>query len=250
VDWSAFRDRPLRAAVLADYDGTLAPIVEDRAKAVPLPDAPRVLRALAGRFAVVGVISGRPVDFLSAVLPCGPQVLVAGLYGLDRTWHGQRVPLPEAEVWRPAIAQAVLQARSEAPEGVDVEDKGLAMALHSRRCPSTFAWATEWAARTAATTGLIAQPGRLSVEVLPPLATDKGSVVEEIAKTVDAVCFFGDDTGDLPAFEALNRLRLQGKTTVAVGVRSPEQPDDLATMVDLLVDGPRQALDVMRSLLG
>ncbi len=46
----------------------------------------------------------------------------------------------------------------------------------------------------------------MSWELRPPVPTDKGTVVTELAAGLAAVCFVGDDTGDLPAFEALRRL--------------------------------------------
>ncbi len=40
----------------------------------------------------------------------------------------------------------------------------------------------------------------MSVELRPPVKTDKGTVVDELASGLGAACFFGDDLGDLPAF--------------------------------------------------
>jgi trehalose 6-phosphate phosphatase len=77
---------------------------------------------------------------------------------------------------------------------------------------------------------------------------DKGTVVAGLSTELSSVCFFGDDVGDLPAFDALRSLRSEGKTTIAVGVESPEQPDELADAVDLLVGGPEEAVALLRSL--
>jgi trehalose 6-phosphate phosphatase len=86
------------------------------------------------------------------------------------------------------------------------------------------------------------------VELLPPVAMNKGRVVEELAAPVDAVCFVGDDTGDLPAFAALERLRSAGKKTAGVGVRSPEQPEALRGVVDWFVDGPSGVVELLGAL--
>ena len=51
---------PDRSALFLDFDGTLAAIVEDPTAARPLPGVPALLAALAPRFALVAVISGRP----------------------------------------------------------------------------------------------------------------------------------------------------------------------------------------------
>ena len=54
------RDDPRGTGVFTDFDGTLAPIVDDPASALPLPGVVDALEALAGRYGRVGVISGRP----------------------------------------------------------------------------------------------------------------------------------------------------------------------------------------------
>ncbi|HEX3947553.1 MAG TPA: trehalose-phosphatase, partial [Acidimicrobiales bacterium] len=78
-----FRDHPATAALFVDFDGTLAPIVEDPAAARPFSGVPELLVALAGRFGLVAVVSGRPVRFLQDVLGQSPGVHLAGLYGME-----------------------------------------------------------------------------------------------------------------------------------------------------------------------
>jgi len=56
---------------------------------------PRLLAELARRYAVVAVVSGRPVAFLAARLPAS--VLLAGLYGPEVQRHGKGQIDPEAE---------------------------------------------------------------------------------------------------------------------------------------------------------
>ncbi len=68
LDWSPWLGQPGTAGVLTDYDGTLAAVVEDRDKAAPLPGVPGIVAALAERFALVAVVSGRPVDYLESQL--------------------------------------------------------------------------------------------------------------------------------------------------------------------------------------
>jgi trehalose 6-phosphate phosphatase len=75
-------------------------------------------------------------------------------------------------------------------------------------------------------------------------------VLEEAAEGLGAACFFGDDRGDLAAFDALDRLAARGVATVQVAVRSGEAPDELLERADLVVDGPEGVLDVLRVLAG
>lgn len=248
TDWSPWLERPGTAGVLTDYDGTLAPVVEDRASALPWPGATEVISALAERLAVVAVVSGRPVEYLEAHLGRNPKVMLVGLYGLERVENGQHRVMEMALPWEEAIASATRAVQREAPRGLEVEPKRLTLALHARRAPETLQWARQWAAHRASSTGLVAQSGRLSVELLPPDGPHKGTVVDELAGALSALSFFGDDVGDLPAFSALRRLRSEGKTTIAVGVASSEQPAELASSVDLLVAGPAEAVALLASL--
>ena len=119
-----------------------------------------------------------------------------------------------------------------------MEHKGLAVTLHVRTAPANAAWIEDFARRQAATRGLRAHPGRLSIELRPPIGVDKGTVVEEMAGGSRAVCYCGDDVGDLPAFAALARLRAQGIATLGVAAMSDESPLELANAADVTVDGP------------
>jgi trehalose 6-phosphate phosphatase len=248
VDWSPWLLRPGTAGALTDYDGTLARIVADRERAEPLPGARGVLSALANRLALVAVVSGRQVEYLRRQLGAGPRLLLVGLYGLERSKGDKRTVSEHALPWQEVVAACARSAEREAPEGVEVEFKGLAVVLHVRGHPELLPWVMKWSERRAGETGLIFQPGRSSVELLPPVGADKGTVVEELASGLDAVCFFGDDTGDLPAFAALRRLRAAGTATVGVGVQSTEEPEALTGSVDLLVDGPEEAVALLGTL--
>ena len=231
--------------MLCDYDGTLAPVVEERDKALPLPGVADLLARLAQRLAVVGVVSGRPLTYLRANLGPVAGLSLFGLYGLERSAGDVD---PAVLAWKDVIGVAAAEAERQAPAGVEVENKGLSFTLHVRRRPEMASWAMEWAKETAGVKGLAVQPGRLSIELLPPVAVSKGAVVNELSAGLKALCYIGDDRGDLSAFVALSELRSTGKATLAVGVASPEQPPELAGAVDLMVEGPAGALGLLESL--
>ena len=248
VDWSPWLVQPGTAGVVTDYDGTLAIVVEDRDKAVPLPGVPGLISRLADRVALVAIVSGRPVRYLESQLGRSPKVTLVGLYGLERIENGELRVMNTAAQWDEVVVSAATSVAQAAPPGLEIEMKGLTLVLHSRRAPETLQWARQWAVERAGSSGLVAQPGRFSVELLSPMRLDKGTVVAGLSTELSSVCFFGDDVGDLPAFDALRSLRSEGKTTIAVGVESPEQPDELADAVDLLVGGPEEAVALLRSL--
>ncbi|HEX3539019.1 MAG TPA: trehalose-phosphatase [Acidimicrobiales bacterium] len=244
-----WRDHPGRAGVLTDFDGTLAPIVEDPEAARPLPGVAETLAELGRVYRLVAVISGRPVAYLRDRLASPPGVVLVGLYGLEKGVGGGIETLPAAERWRRVVAEVAAAAEAEAPPGVYVERKGLSVGLHVRQAPERAGWVDRWADEQAARTGLVAHAGKMSRELVPPVDTDKGQAVAELAAGLNAVCFLGDDVGDLPAFAALARLRAGGTTTMGVAVRSAESPPALLAAADLVVDGPEGALAFLRALL-
>jgi trehalose 6-phosphate phosphatase len=241
---------PAASAVLTDFDGTLSPIVPDPATAYPLPDAPRVLGALARRFAVVAVVSGRPVSFLAERLAAaGPALRLFGAYGLEWMEDGRLRRAPEAEPWRDAVAEVVRAARSEfAGEAVGIEDKGVSVTVHWRQAPDAAARATAFADAWSEGTGLLLQRGRMAAEFRPPVGIDKGQVVERLARGCRAACFAGDDAGDLAAFAALDRLAFEGTRAVRLAVADEETPPELVAAADVVARGPVEALALLSAV--
>lgn len=239
------RRDPATTVVATDFDGTLAAIVDDPAEARPVAGAVATLTALAGRYAAVAVVSGRPVAFLQRWLP--PVVELRGLYGLEAVSRGRVQAVGAAGAWRAAVDEVAAAARAELP-GVEVEHKGLSLTLHVRTNPSALPDATVFAEAAAGRTGLALRPARMSLELHPPVAVDKGTALAELVEATGATaaCFIGDDAGDLPAFTALDELGLA--TAVRVAVRSPEAPPELLARADVTVDGPEGAVGWLRSL--
>jgi trehalose 6-phosphate phosphatase len=241
-------DHPSASGVFTDYDGTLAPIVEDPERAEPLPGAVEALGRLARRYARVGVISGRPGAWLAARLG-GRGLWLSGLYGLETVVDGSVVALEEATRWAPVVEEVAGRAEAPAGPGVDVERKGLAVTLHFRTRPDRREGVHAWAEAESARTGLALIAGRQSYELRPPVARNKRTAMREAASGLAAVCFAGDDRADLDAFDALDELAGAGVTALRIAVRSPEMPPEMADRADLVVDGPAGVLDLFQQLL-
>ncbi len=240
---------PRRSALCLDFDGTLSAIVEDPVAARPLPGVPDLLARLAARLGLVAVISGRPVSFLQAVLASPPGVRLIGLYGLEQIApDGSRTASPEAAAWEPVIAGVVARAQAEAPPGVYVEPKGLTVTLHWRLAPESADWVASFVAHRAEAEGLQVHRGRRELELRPPLATDKGTVVRSLASGFDAVAAFGDDIGDLPAFAALTELASTGVAVARVAAVDDESPAAVRDQADVVVAGPRGAVALLERL--
>ena len=239
------RAAPHRSAVLTDFDGTLAPVVDDPSAARGLSGTVEVLHDLTQRYAVVAVVSGRPASFLLDRL--GPGIRLSGLYGLEEVGvDGAVAVADEALPWAGVVAAVAAQAT--AALGPLVEPKGLSLTLHFRAAPDREDEVRSWAATEAARSGLEVRSAKASVELHPPVAADKGTVVAAATAGLEAACFLGDDVGDLPAFAALERLQAAGLHGVRVAVRTAESPPELLDRADLVVEGPEGALDVLRHL--
>ena len=242
-----------------DFDGTLSPIVDDPDRAVIHPDGPRVLTALASRVRAVVVVTGRParqvvdlgdLDRVADGLPDGARLVVMGQYGNERWDASSREftsPEPPAglRAFRDELPRLL---KAERAEGAHIEEKGLAVAVHTRRLPdaaAAFARLEEALADAAERHGLSLEPGRMVLEVRAP-GMHKGLALETAVAEHDAggVLFAGDDLGDLEAFEAVRALRDGGLPALLVCSGSEEQ-EALAELADVVVDGPGGVLDLL-----
>src|SRR5690348_14000192 len=127
---------PAHALIATDYDGTLAPIVDDPAAAVPAPGAVAALAKLSGLVGTVAVITGRAAaDAVSlGGLAEVPGLIVLGHYGAQR-WQAGVLSEPPVPPGVQAVRETLpgLLAAVAAPEGTALEDKGNALAVHTRR---------------------------------------------------------------------------------------------------------------------
>jgi len=249
---AAIRHEQATGLIATDFDGTLAPIVADPREARAHPGAVAGLRELAGLVGTLAVITGRPAG--EAVELGGfegvPGLIVLGHYGLERWQEGALTapaPPPGVAAARERLPQ--LLAETGAPEGVRIEDKGSALAVHTRRAADpagALAALRGPLAGLAADTGLVVEPGRLVIELRPP-GMDKGTALTSLVaeRKAGPVLFAGDDLGDLPAFAAVRALRGDGHPGLTVCSASGEV-SELAAGADLVVDGP----DGVAALLG
>jgi trehalose 6-phosphate phosphatase len=242
---------PGTAAVFLDFDGTLSPIVEDPSLARPLEGVPALLAQLGSRFGVVAVVSGRPAAFLGEHLGRPAGVRLIGLYGLEEVGEvaGPTVDPDAVARWVPVMAEAAEAAEAAAPAGVWVERKPVAFTLHFRHAPAEEGWVRRFAEDQRDRTGVVLQPGRMAIELRPAIDTDKGTVVAALARGCSAACCFGDDLGDLPAFEVLGALAAEGLPVARVAVTDDESPAAVAAAADLVVAGPRGALELLGALV-
>jgi trehalose 6-phosphate phosphatase len=227
-----------------DFDGTLSAIVADPTAARPLPGVPELLARLASAIGLVAVISGRPTAFLRQVLDDPAGVTLAGLYGLEMALSGN-----DMATWGAVIERVVDEARAGAPDGVYVEPKGLTVTLHWRHAPEARPWVADFAVRQHGERGLAVYRGRMELELRPPVEVDKGTVVHTLAERsgpFEVVAVFGDDLGDLPAFEAVGEIG--AGIVLRVAAVDHESPPEVAARADLTVAGADGAVALLVEL--
>jgi len=246
---------PQVSGLWLDYDGTLAPIVDEPDRARPLPEVPELLLRLRERFAVVSIVSGRSAVQLVEWLGDGFDIW--GLLGAQHA-TGDGIELgPEVVPY--AGTAATIRDEAEAAvanigmEGLLVEDKGVVITLHYRQAigqdearRSVEALAQELSRRH----GFVIAPGKASVELRPPVELSKASVVRREARRpgIENALVIGDDLVDLEAFTALDDLQREGKNVLRVAVDSDEAPRELIEAADVVVDGPGGAVALLRRL--
>jgi trehalose 6-phosphate phosphatase len=246
-----------------DFDGTLSPIVDDPEQAHIHPAARDVLVALSREVRAVAVITGRPArqaldlggleEVGTAMAEAGSELHVFGQYGNER-WSSTRRRILSP---RPPRGLATFERelprllREHDASAAYVEDKGLAVAVHTRRLPQPE---EAFAALLPALTGLaerhdlVVEPGRNVVEVRSP-GMHKGVAVRTLAEELQAggFLFAGDDLGDLQAFEALTELAVEDIATLRVCSASQEE-SALQELADLVVPGPDGVLGLLTRL--
>jgi trehalose 6-phosphate phosphatase len=246
---------PARALIALDFDGTLAPIVEDPTAARATAAAVAAVRRLAGLAGTVAIITGRPAADAAKFAGVAevPDMIVLGHYGRQR-WERGRLSSPALPPGL-AVARADLPAllsAAGADPGTWIEDKGEAVAVHTRRAAQPQAELDrlrEPLAELASRTGLTVEPGRLVLELRPP-GNDKGAALRELAaeRKPAAVLFCGDDLGDRPAFDVVREMRAEGTPGLLVASGSAETPEEITGGADLVVSGPAGVAELLAGL--
>ena len=227
-------EAPDRAAILLDVDGVLAPIVEVPHEAVVPEETRAEVARLHERYALVACISGRSgaergassgstssstsASTASSSCPKRP----TGASGCTRS--------PRRSTGTTSSAS---RSRSRSTTGAP-RDEADALAM------------LEAVAARARHEGFVARFGRKVLELRPPIGAHKGTAVAHLLgeRGLERALYAGDDTTDLDAFDAVQGLELG----VRVAVASPEGPAELREAADIVVDGPRAMLQLLRQL--
>lgn len=193
--------------VASDYDGTLAPLVDDPDLARPCVPAVEALRGLAELGSThVALVSGRSLDDLVRLSGLAGTALLVGSHGSEFE-PGAVEGLDPASVALLGRLTAELEAIRVRVPRARVERKPASVAFHTREVdpllvPDLVATVLTGPGSTG---GVSVKHGKDVVE-LTVVDADKGSALRRLraALAADAVLFVGDDLTDEDAFTALH----------------------------------------------
>jgi trehalose 6-phosphate phosphatase len=220
-----------RSSVLValDYDGTLAPIVDDPDRAEMRPRTRRLLQSLA-RVYPVAVISGRARTDVARRLRDVAVASIIGNHGVE-SWHIAGGRLAEVRRWLPVLADALAPYK-----GVAIEDKSYSLAIHYRQSREKKRARAAILTAAAALPGVRIIAGKQVVNVLPRDAPHKGIALERERDRLgcDTAIYVGDDqtdedvfTLDQPGRLLAVRVGLGGRSAATYGIANQRAIDRL-----------------------
>jgi trehalose 6-phosphate phosphatase len=203
-----FAGQPLFAF---DFDGTLAPLVEQPARARPRPVTERMLTELARAHPVV-IISGRARADVERRLGALPHSGVTGNHGLE-PW-GESPALERLVVeWRQALEPELRRM-----PGVLIEDKRWSLTIDYRHAPDLEGTATRLHALAHRLPGARLLGGRhADFNIAPAGEVNKGTALTKYMERFgcNGALYVGDDRTDEDAFAA----PVNGLISVRIGRR-------------------------------
>jgi trehalose 6-phosphate phosphatase len=178
-----------------DYDGTLAPIVDDPRAARMRPRTRKLLERMARAYPCV-VISGRSQEDALRLLRGIGVFEVIGNHGLE-PWRRSTVFADQVRGWAMALRGALAEA-----EGIVIEDKVYSLAVHYRRALRPKRARSQILEAAADLDDARIVDGKCVVNLIPRSAPHKGMALEKALELLrcDAALYIGDDDTDEDIF--------------------------------------------------
>ena len=192
--------------VACDYDGTLAPIIDNPDEARPIRESVAALRQLAAMPDThVAVISGRALRDLAALSRLPEEIHLVGSHGTEFDVGFANDLSPEQWEQRERILQE-LNDVARRDHGFIIEPKPAGVAFHYRKADPEIAAdaVVEVLNGPGALDGVHVKTGKMVVE-LSVLDLNKGDALDRLRTDVsaEAVIFAGDDVTDEDGFARL-----------------------------------------------
>jgi trehalose 6-phosphate phosphatase len=224
-----------RLLVALDFDGTLAPEVDQPEQARAVPAAREaVLRLAALPRTRVAMVSGRAIESLAHVTDLPDDVLLVGSHGIELRLDSPDdvLALDDGERRRVEVLGEVLGEVAGALDEVWLERKPAGFALHTRLASERHSRVAHLVAlsETAAELGELTVRHGKNVLEFSVRSTTKGEAIEHLRRytRADAVLYAGDDVTDEDGFAALQPHDLglksgEGATLASHRVGGPEE---------------------------
>jgi trehalose 6-phosphate phosphatase len=201
-----------RWALFLDVDGTLLEVAATPESVYVSEGLKILLNELSERLGgALALISGRTIEDLDRLF-APLRFCASGVHGAERREANGRLVRAALEHDDLREAHAELMGFVRAHDGLLLEDKSFALALHYRLAPHLEEAAHELMRATLERLGskYLLQPGKRVLEIRPA-AWSKGTAVRSFLQEAPfagrAPIYIGDDVTDEHAFEAVNELQ-------------------------------------------
>jgi trehalose-phosphatase len=244
---------PRPAALVTDLDGTLSPIVSDPAAARPADGAVEALGAVQAAGIEIVIMTGRSAATARALIGTDRFLIVAN-HGAE--WLGAGAEAVPATADRPvSVERAIGLVRTG--DGIEIEWKAPTATIHFRNAPDPERARRQVTEQLAAAdpSAVELHPGRMSLEVRPAGAPNKGEALRELVarRGLRGLVVIGDDVTDLDMFRAAAELRadgtLEGAAILAVA-GGGEVPPEVTVAADATLASPADVVALLAALGG
>jgi trehalose 6-phosphate phosphatase len=226
-----------------DFDGTLAPIVDEPMLAILPAETRQTLNELAALEKVtIAIVSGRALGDVKGRMGM-PGLIYAGNHGLEIEGPGLSFEHPVAAGLRGKVRKVTerVAAKAASLDGVEIESKGLSSSVHFRRSSHAAQIELELLVREIIADDdpdIAITAGKMVHEIRPRIGWDKGTAVvwirEHSGGDRDAPIVLGDDMTDESAFMAFDDA-----ITICIDPRRPtaakyqlENPGEVRIFLD------------------
>jgi trehalose 6-phosphate phosphatase len=228
---------------MTDVDGTISETAPTPQQAVVSPLCRQYLYTLSQRLDLVAAISGRPATEVKDMIKIDSMVYI-GNHGLER-WADGNLELARDVTTYPEIIKAVTEelTRLLSIEGIMIENKGATATIHYRLCPepeTARRYILAALENSIQAKSLRILPGRMSINLLPPVEASKGTAVSSLIQgyNLRGGIYLGDDFTDIDAFRAIHAAsRDSDFHGFAIGITSQEMPERLLAEIDFTLNG-------------
>lgn len=226
-----FLQEKKKLALLLDFDGTLAPIVERPELAQLPPETKNILLRLSQNPEIhISIVSGRAVNDVKTKVGID-NITYAGNHGLEVIHSDNNhflVPMPLE--FQEKSKQLLKELQDQVcKEGAWVENKGVTMTFHYRETP--VEWRTELVSKAREiieSHGFRANHAHAALEARPPIDWHKGRACIYILRTAFGldwskrinIIYVGDDVTDEDAMKALKGMATSFRVTLGLSVKT------------------------------